>query len=59
MAYSTAPYQVWKPIEARRGNMCFPSDQSIIHGLPSLQNPQHAPVVQEKGKNGKEQVKFK
>ena len=27
MAYSTAPYQVWKPIEARRGNMCFPSDQ--------------------------------
>ena len=38
MSYSLSPYETWRPIEARQGNMLFPLQQSILHNLPSIQH---------------------
>ena len=39
MQYSSSPYTLWKPVEARNGFLYFPDTQSILHNLPNLQNP--------------------
>jgi hypothetical protein len=39
LQYSQSPYSVWKQVESQAGNIYFPDHQSLLHSLPSVQNP--------------------